>query len=83
MILKVDFRGRNAQFQGTGETVVLNTDVLYVNCTECKYYMLLKYILKDLKHKTAKNNNNKVSSSLIWWLLENEIVDTLRYLLAL
>ena len=55
MILKVDFRGRNAQIQGTGETVVLNTDFLYVNCTECtKYYMLLKYILKDLKHRTAK-----------------------------
>ena len=30
----VDFRHRNAQFQGKRKTVVLNTDVLSVNCTE-------------------------------------------------
>ena len=30
----VDFRDRNAQFQGKRKTVVLNTDVLSVNCTE-------------------------------------------------
>ena len=59
MILKVDFRGRNAQFQIARETGVLNTDVLYVNCTECKYYMLLKYILKDLKHRTAKKKQHQ------------------------
>ena len=45
--------------------------------------MFLKFILEDLKHRTGKNYNTKVPSSLIWWLLGNKIVHTLRHLLAL
>lgn len=33
--------------------------------------------------RTAKKLQTKVSSSLVWWVLGNKIVDNLRHLLAL